>query len=113
MWNTVEGNWLRIAQLNARTRNSSQLYGTFGPLGSPRFTLFDFSGNSTYVYWGNLRGFTATDPNGGVFGNTDNYIGDSQVRYASNGFGGPSFPNSYEAYADLPICPQSNMLRST
>ncbi len=54
--------------------------------GSPRFTLFDSSNASAYIYFGTpTGGGTFTDP---ATGSTGNYATDSGIRIESNGFGG-------------------------
>jgi PEP-CTERM motif-containing protein len=74
--------------------------GTFGG-GAPRFTIFDFNGNSAYIYWGTPDGFNFTDPNAGSWANTGNYADPTSddLRVALNGFGGQNTPNSFETYA--------------
>jgi hypothetical protein len=75
---------------------------TFGN-GAPRFTIFDFNGNSAYIYWGTTsNGFNFTDPNAGNWANTGNYADptSSELRVELNGFGGQNTPNTPETYAE-------------
>jgi hypothetical protein len=76
--------------------NYQWLQGTFGGGGAPRFTLFDASFNSAYVFWG-ANGFSVSDPNSGAWGSTGNLADASNTNkdVGSNGFGGFSQPNSY------------------
>jgi hypothetical protein len=87
-----------LSQLSADYKMTE---GTFGG-GAPRFTFFDFNGNSGYVYWGTPQGGgTFTDPNAGNWANTGNYADptSTDLRVALNGFGGQSTANTYETYA--------------
>jgi len=75
--------------------------GTIGG-GAPRFTLFDSSFNSAYVYFGTPTGGGGfTDPTPGTYANTGNYADllSTSLRVASNGFGGDNTPNTYTTWA--------------
>lgn len=77
--------------------------GTIGG-GAPRFTIFDSSLNSAYIYFGTpAGGGTFTDPTPGTYANTGNYADllSSSLRVASNGFGGDSAPNTYVTWAQF------------
>lgn len=77
--------------------------GTIGG-GAPRFTLFDSSLNSAYVYFGTPTGGGAfTDPTAGTYANTGNYADllSTSLRVASNGFGGDNSPNTYVTWAQF------------
>jgi hypothetical protein len=78
--------------------------GTFGG-GAPRFTIFDSSLNSAWIYWGTPGGGgTFTDPNSGstVLNSTGNLAGaSSDLRVASNGFGGLNSSNTYETWSQF------------
>ncbi|HEX5228900.1 MAG TPA: hypothetical protein VFW44_14375 [Bryobacteraceae bacterium] len=81
------------------------LNGTFGN-GAPRFTLFDNSLNSAWIYWGTpAGGGSFTDPNSGNtnYMNTGNYadLASPDVRVYSNGFGGDSNPNTGVTWAQF------------
>jgi len=72
--------------------------------GAPRFTLFDSSLNSAYVYFGTpTGGGNFSDPNAGTYANTGNYVDllSSDLRVASNGFGGDNTPNTYTTWAQF------------
>jgi len=73
--------------------------------GAPRFTLFDSSFNSAWVYWGTPTGggsFSNPNPNG-TFANTGNYadLASTDVRVYVNGFGGQNTPNTGETWNDF------------
>jgi hypothetical protein len=86
-----------ITQLSA---DYTMTIGTIGG-GSPRFTIFDPSFNSAYVYFGTpVGGGTFTDPNSGSTGNYANLLS-SDLRVASNGFGGIFDGNTYETWAQF------------
>lgn len=77
--------------------------GTIGG-GAPRFTLFDDSFNSAWVYFGTpTGGGSFTDPTAGTYANTGNYADllSTSLRVASNGFGGDAAPNSYVTWAQF------------
>ncbi len=90
--------------LNTLTQLSADYEMTTGTVGggAPRFTIFDQSLNSGYIYWGTPQGGgTFTDPNSGTFANTGNLANatSSDARVALNGFGGVGNGNSYETFA--------------
>jgi hypothetical protein len=82
--------------------NYQWLEGTFGGGGAPRFTLFDDSFNSAYVFWG-ANGYTDTDPNSGAWGSTGNLADPTNTNddVESNGFGGDNNPNTFVTWAQF------------
>jgi hypothetical protein len=69
------------------------MQGTFGG-GSPRFTIFDMSFNSAWLYWGTPQGGgTYTDPTPGSFASTGN-LADDMIAVYVDGFGGVNSPNT-------------------
>jgi hypothetical protein len=91
----ISGN-LTPSALTTLSANYLMTQGTFNG-GAPRFTLFDGSLNSAYIYWGTPQaGGTFTDPNGGAaWGSTGNFADllSADLRVYSNGFGGDNNPN--------------------
>lgn len=72
--------------------------------GAPRFTLFDSAFNSAYVYFGTpTGGGNFSDPHPGTYANTGNYADllSTDLRVASNGFGGDNTPNTYTTWAQF------------
>lgn len=89
--------------LSSITQLSADYQMTMGTVGggSPRFTLFDSSLNSAYVYFGApLGGGSFSDPNTGSTGNYANLLS-SDLRVASNGFGGIGNGNTYETWSQF------------
>jgi len=91
----ITGN-LTPATLTNLSANYLMTQGTFGG-GAPRFTLFDGSFNSAWIYWGTPQASgTFTDPNGGTaWGSTGNYADllSNDLRVYSDCFGGYCNPN--------------------
>lgn len=86
-----------ITQLSA---DYQMTQGTFGG-GSPRFTIFDSSLHSAWVYFGTpLGGGSFGDPATGSTGNYAN-LASLDLRVASNGFGGLGNGNTYETWAQF------------
>lgn len=91
-------NPLTLVQVTTLSADYRMVDGTFGG-GAPRFTLFDSSLNSAYVYWGTpAGGGSFTDPNAGTWANTGNLAASTDVRVYVNGFGGQSTPNFGETW---------------
>lgn len=79
--------------------------GTFGG-GAPRFTLFDPSFGSAYIYFGTpMGGGTFSDPNFGNmnYADTGNYAdaGSPDIRVYSNGFAGYGNGNTGQTWAEF------------
>jgi len=79
---------LTASNLTMLSANYLMTQGAFNG-GSPRFTLFDNTFGSAYVYWGAPQSNGSfADPFGGTaWGSTGNLLGDD-LRVQSNGFGG-------------------------
>lgn len=90
-------NTLTAGGITQLSSDYNMLTGTFTG-GAPRFTLFDDSFQSAYVYWGTpTGGGSFSNPNSnGTPGNTGNYadLTSADVRVYSNGFGGVNDPNT-------------------
>jgi hypothetical protein len=84
---------LTVASLTTLSADYMMTTGTFGG-GAPRFTLFDSSLNSAWVYWGTPG--SLSDPNAGAWANTGNYasLSSPDVRVFVNGFDGINTPNT-------------------
>jgi hypothetical protein len=88
---------LTVSQL---TTLSADYQMTVGPFtgGAPRFTLFDSSFGSAYIYWGApTGGGSFSDPNAGAgWANTGNLasLSSPDVRVYVNGFDGINSPNT-------------------
>lgn len=97
----VTSGTLTLNTLTQLSADYEMTTGTFGG-GSPRFTIFDQSLKSGYIYFGTpVGGGTFTDPTPGQFANTGNYAdpASTDARVALNGFGGVGNGNTYETYA--------------
>ena len=87
-----------ITQLSA---DFQMTQGTIGG-GAPRFTIFDSSFNSAYVYFGTpLGGGSFSDANPGANQNTGNVVADAALRVYVNGFDGQSTGNTGQTYAQF------------
>jgi hypothetical protein len=94
---------LTVANLTQLSVNYEFTSGTIGG-GAPRFTLFDGGGNAAYIYFGNpTGGGNFIDPTAGSYANTGNYadLTSTDLRVASNGFGGDNNPNTYVTWAQF------------
>jgi hypothetical protein len=91
----ITGN-LTPAVLTNLSANYLMTQGSFGG-GAPRFTLFDSSFNSAWIYWGTPQaGGNFSDPSGGTaWGSTGNFADllSNDLRVYSNCFGGYCNPN--------------------
>jgi hypothetical protein len=99
----ARGDGLTLGQLTTLSAFYQMTTGAIGG-GAPRFTLFDNSLNSAYIYWGTpLGGETFTDPHPGTFGSTGNLADASSpdVRVYVNGFGGQNTPNTGETFGQF------------
>lgn len=86
---------LTLADITTLSADYAMTVGGFGG-GAPRFTLFDPSLGSAWVYWGaplGGGGFSNPNPNN-VWANTGNYATSSDVRVYVDGFGGITDPNT-------------------
>ncbi len=92
---------LTLSQIVDLSAEYDMTTGTFAG-GAPRFTLFDSSFNSAWIYWGTpLGGGSFSNPNpNGTFANTGNYadLSSPDVRVYVNGFGGQNTPNTGETW---------------
>jgi len=95
---------LALSNITSLSAVYSMINGTFGG-GAPRFTLFDDSFASAYVYWGTpAGGGSFSNPNANnSFSSTGNYAdtSSSDVRVYVNGFGGQNTPNTGETWDDF------------
>jgi hypothetical protein len=93
-----------LSSLTSLSVDYQMTEGTFGG-GSPRFSVFDTSGNvAAWVYFGTpLGGGSFADPNPGAQQNTGNYANllSSDVRVYNNGFGGFGNGNTGQTWAQF------------
>jgi hypothetical protein len=93
---------LSLSQLTTLSATYAMTDGTFSA-GAPRFTLFDSSLNSAWVYWGSpTGGGSFSNPNAeDDFASTGNYadLSSPDVRVYSDGFNGDLDPNTGVTWA--------------
>jgi hypothetical protein len=100
-YETVPADTLTLAGLTNLSAVYNMVSGPF-EAGSPRFTLFDDTFHSAYIYWGTPTGggsFANPFANG-VFGSTGNLADllSADIRVYSNGFNGQNTPNTGETF---------------